>query len=69
MRGHSLWQPWATLVVCGHKRIETRSWPSPHSVRGQRIAIASTKTIPSEQRRAAEEPTFQRNYAACGLPV
>ncbi len=22
----SLWQPWATLLVCGRKRIETRHW-------------------------------------------
>jgi hypothetical protein len=26
MRFLSLWQPWASLVACGAKRIETRSW-------------------------------------------
>lgn len=26
MRGLSLWQPWASLVACGLKKIETRSW-------------------------------------------
>lgn len=25
----SLWQPWASLVMCGAKKIETRSWPVP----------------------------------------
>jgi hypothetical protein len=25
----SLWQPWASLVACGEKRIETRSWKWP----------------------------------------
>jgi hypothetical protein len=24
----SLWQPWATLIAIGAKRIETRSWPA-----------------------------------------
>lgn len=26
----TLWQPWATLVALGHKRIETRSWATRH---------------------------------------
>jgi hypothetical protein len=26
----SLWQPWASLVALGHKRIETRHWPTSH---------------------------------------
>ena len=32
----TLWQPWATLVACGMKRIETRSWSTNY--RG-RLAI------------------------------
>lgn len=28
MRAISLWQPWATLLVCGRKTIETRHWPT-----------------------------------------
>jgi hypothetical protein len=25
----SLWQPWASLIAVGGKRIETRHWPAP----------------------------------------
>lgn len=27
----SLWEPWATLMAIGAKRIETRSWQTPVS--------------------------------------
>jgi hypothetical protein len=30
MKVLSLLQPWATLVVTGHKKIETRSWQTSH---------------------------------------
>jgi len=39
-----LWQPWASLVVHGAKRVETRHWPAPASIIGERIAIHATKT-------------------------
>src|SRR5689334_15020257 len=39
----SLTQPWATLVVIGAKRIETRSWPT--SYRGP-IAVHAAKAFP-----------------------
>jgi hypothetical protein len=41
----SLTQPWASLVVCGAKEIETRSWPCPRHVIGRRIAIHAAKGI------------------------
>lgn len=40
MKAISLWQPWASLVVCGAKKIETRSWPT--KVRGT-VAIHAAK--------------------------
>lgn len=43
MRALSLWQPWASLVAAEAKRIETRSWPTPTSLLGTRIAIYATK--------------------------
>lgn len=43
MKAISLTQPWATLVASGAKRIETRSWKTPH--RGQ-IAIHASKGFP-----------------------
>jgi len=49
MRGLSLWQPWATLVACGAKQIETRSWPTPY--RGL-VAIHAALAFPPEAARA-----------------
>lgn len=45
MRGFPLWQPYASLVVHGAKRIETRHWPAPPDVIGQTIAIYATKGV------------------------
>jgi hypothetical protein len=42
MRAITLWQPWATLIAIGAKRIETRSWST--SYRGP-LAIHAAKTI------------------------
>lgn len=43
MKALSLWQPWASLIAHGIKTIETRSWPPPKSLIGQRIAIHAAK--------------------------
>jgi hypothetical protein len=39
-----MWQPWASLVAIGAKRIETRPKPAPSTIVGQRIAIHACKT-------------------------
>lgn len=39
----SLWQPWASLMVHGNKRIETRSWPMPKTLVGKRVLIHAAK--------------------------
>ena len=64
-----LWQPWATLVAIGAKRIETRSFPA-HRLGlkiGQRIAIHATKT-PRELWICEEEP-FCEYVKAADLPL
>ena len=43
MKAVTLHQPWASLVRDGHKTIETRSWPAPKALLGQRIAIHAGK--------------------------
>lgn len=43
MKALPLWQPWASLVAGGAKRIETRHWKAPAWLVGQRIAIHATK--------------------------
>lgn len=40
----SLWQPWASLIAVGLKHVETRSWPAPKTILGQRIGIHAAKT-------------------------
>jgi hypothetical protein len=43
MRAITLWQPWASLIAIGAKRIETRSWGT--SYRGL-LAIHASKRVP-----------------------
>lgn len=43
MKALTLTQPWATLVISGRKRVETRSWST--SIR-DRIAIHAAKSMP-----------------------
>ncbi len=43
MKALTLYQPWASLIAEGPKTVETRSWPAPISVIGQRIAIHAGK--------------------------
>jgi hypothetical protein len=47
----TLWQPWASLCALGVKTIETRSWPAPKSLIGQRIGIhaAARRPTPGEE--------------------
>ncbi len=68
MKALSLWQPWASLIVEGHKRIETRGWPASKHVIGQRIAIAATKTVQRAGRETFNSDVFQRHYRETGLP-
>ncbi|OAN53857.1 hypothetical protein A6A04_13270 [Paramagnetospirillum marisnigri] len=39
MRAITLHQPWASLIAIGAKKFETRSFPPPSKLIGQRIAI------------------------------
>jgi hypothetical protein len=45
MKAISLWQPWASLIACGAKPYETRSWAPPRELIGQTIAIHAAKKI------------------------
>ena len=45
MKAITLHEPWATLIAYQVKNIETRSWPAPRSIVGQRIAIHAGKTV------------------------
>jgi hypothetical protein len=69
MKVISLWQPWASLLIQGHKFIETRSWAAPKTIVGIRIGIAATKQVKPEQRAAFDDPEFQKHYALTELPA
>jgi len=55
MKAISLWQPWATLIACGAKPYETRSFAPPASLIGQSIAIHAAKKIDKGAAQFAEE--------------
>ena len=63
--GHalSLIQPWATLVVIGAKRIETRSWST--SRRGW-LGIHASKGFPDECKALCDREPFRRRLQAWG---
>jgi len=67
MKALPLWQPWASLVAIGAKRIETRHWPAPASVIGQRIAIHATKT--TQHLDIASEAPFNQYLTPEDLPL
>ena len=45
MHAITLHQPWATLIALGVKTVETRSWPAPVRLLGQRIAVHAGKRL------------------------
>jgi hypothetical protein len=55
MKAISLWQPWASLIACGAKPFETRSWAPPRELIGTTIAIHAAKKIDAEAAQFAEE--------------
>lgn len=44
VRALPMWQPWATLVVTGAKRVETRPKAPPSTVLGRRVAVHACLT-------------------------
>lgn len=61
MRAISIWQPWATLLASGAKRIETRSW-YPRGLRSdQLVAIHAGKRWTTQVRDLCQaDPMFRR---------
>lgn len=58
MKAISLWQPWASLIACGIKPFETRSWAPPRHLIGQSIAIHAAKKIDRSAAGFAEALSF-----------
>lgn len=68
MKVISVWQPFASLSVHGMKIFETRTWPAPASIIGERIGIASTKNVTPDQKSFFTDPDFVKHYESTGLP-
>src|SRR5579864_5160457 len=64
MRGFTLTQPWASLVACGAKRIETRSWSTTY--RGL-LAIHAAKGFPRDCRDLCRVGPFVRALIKAGF--
>jgi hypothetical protein len=65
MKALSLLQPYATLIMLGYKRLETRSWQTKH--RGN-LAIHASAGTPAWARDICEtDPYIQRALAKHGL--
>lgn len=60
MKVISLWQPWATLVACGAKRVETRHWGTKYT---GPIAIHATRHAPPEAVDLIDERPFREVLA------
>lgn len=57
MKALTLWQPWASLVALGHKRIETRCWETKY--RGT-LAIHAAAALPPKWLGASRhQPAFR----------
>src|SRR5262245_18042005 len=67
--GLSLWQPWASLIAIGAKKIETRSWPTNY--RGL-VAIHAAKRFQEPERMLVGEHRFmdalKPHYKRAPLP-
>jgi hypothetical protein len=57
MKAITLWQPWASLIVAGAKRLETRSWQTRH--RGPLAIHAARKLWPAAAELCRREPIRQ----------
>lgn len=62
MKALPVWQPWATLVAAGAKRIETRDYPPNRLglVHGQRIAIYATKGLGDPRQGGLTDEEFRQ---------
>lgn len=63
MKCISLWQPWATLLAHGKKRVETRSWATRH--RGP-VLIHASKKWNQQLADLCRQPPFRSTIAEIG---
>jgi hypothetical protein len=64
MKCLSLIQPWASLVMAGAKRFETRSWATPY--RGP-LAVHASSRFPQAARELCRKEPFRTALARAGI--
>jgi hypothetical protein len=64
MKALSLHQPWATLILLGIKRLETRSWQTDHT---GRLAIHASRSFPFEARQLCRQAPIFSLLAEAGF--
>jgi activating signal cointegrator 1 len=65
----TLWQPWASLIALGEKKIETRSWPVHKNYRGP-LAIHASAKVPGWARELwGQEPFLSALKEQATVPV
>src|SRR5271154_3146538 len=58
MKALTLWQPWASLMAMGHKKVETRVWETKYR---EPIAIHAAMQLPPAWLGTSQEnPEFKR---------
>jgi activating signal cointegrator 1 len=62
LKAVSLWQPYATLMASGAKRIETRSWVPRGLKSGDLLAIHAAKRWTREERELVESDIFFKRF-------
>ena len=65
MKAISLWQPWATLIAVGAKRLETRSWESRYQ--GE-LAIHAAKRWTADAHDLIQESPFREALQGHRMP-
>lgn len=67
MKALTLWQPWASLMALGHKKVETRIWQTKYR---EPIAIHSAQNLPPAWLGASRNsPEFKRFLEECLPPA
>ena len=64
MRAISLWQPWASAIAVGAKRVETRHWSTPY--RGPLAIHAAKRKVVDELIYYHSSPNWQGALAPLG---
>lgn len=65
MKALSLWQPWASAIAVGSKRIETRHWSTNY--RGPLLIHAAKRCVQQEMTEFSLDPVWRGALRPCGL--